>query len=54
MSSRRLWQILGFRICWVVMLLLDWIPGYCRYYTLRERGLECERRARARKSSSGS
>jgi hypothetical protein len=20
--------------CWLLMLALDWIPGYCRYYTL--------------------
>lgn len=23
-----------FRFCLVLMFTLDWIPGYCRYYTL--------------------
>ena len=24
-----------FRACWMVQLLLDWVPGYCRFYTVR-------------------
>lgn len=36
MSLRR--QQTLFRISWVLMLLLDWIPGYCRHYTLRNFG----------------
>lgn len=86
---RRLQQLYVFWACWVIMLAFDPIPGYCRYYTLREHGSEhrrgdwqrhwswqrrglwgtrlvnrlgfmgtfcdeCERRARARKPSSGS
>jgi hypothetical protein len=23
-----------FCFCWAVMWALDWIPGYCRYYTI--------------------
>lgn len=24
----------GYRFCWVMMAALDWVPGYCRYYTV--------------------
>jgi hypothetical protein len=34
MSDRVMNPVL-FWLCWLTALLLDWIPGYCRHYTVQ-------------------
>lgn len=35
MSDRAYMRPVWYRLCWIVMFVLDRLPGYCRYYVLR-------------------